>query len=229
MIQIRRGKTNSWKNAKPLADGQPGYDKETHKLKIGDGNKSWDELPSASGLRMDEILVSESAAKDKSPSGVLKRIANALKLTGKPIITYGEETPNESTIGQIYLQHYDAEPQVDYVVSSGRDREWIYQKRHSGVAECYGTFTLTTTVNQAHEGSGLFYSNNTLVNIEYPFIFKDTPSESATLHSSGSLAWLANKGANSKNTTSSYKIISLDSVSNSVNYKITIQVKGYWK
>jgi hypothetical protein len=35
MIQFKRGKTSSWYSQKtPLAEGQPGYDKDKHKIKI---------------------------------------------------------------------------------------------------------------------------------------------------------------------------------------------------
>lgn len=46
MIQFKRGKTISWANqTEPLADGQPGYDKDTHELKIGDGITEFKNLP----------------------------------------------------------------------------------------------------------------------------------------------------------------------------------------
>ena len=50
MIQFRRGTTKSWKETKiKLAAGQPGYDKEKHQLKIGDGEHYWADLPSIGG------------------------------------------------------------------------------------------------------------------------------------------------------------------------------------
>ena len=57
MIQIKRGKTKNWRKLKKvLAVGQPGYDKNKHKLKVGDGETLWKELPYASGLFAEEIL-----------------------------------------------------------------------------------------------------------------------------------------------------------------------------
>jgi hypothetical protein len=56
MIQFKRGSTASWrKNKVKLAAGQPGYDKDKHKLKIGDGESTWAELPYISGLSNEEI------------------------------------------------------------------------------------------------------------------------------------------------------------------------------
>ena len=50
MIQIKRGSTKSWQDTEvKLASGQPGYDKDTHQLKIGDGETLWADLPSIGG------------------------------------------------------------------------------------------------------------------------------------------------------------------------------------
>lgn len=46
MIKIKRGSTENWDTINPILEaGQPGYDKNTHKLKIGDGITKWSELP----------------------------------------------------------------------------------------------------------------------------------------------------------------------------------------
>lgn len=43
---LRRGTTSAWEAANPiLAYGEPGYEKDTGKLKIGDGIHAWNELP----------------------------------------------------------------------------------------------------------------------------------------------------------------------------------------
>lgn len=50
-IQIRRGKAAFWESENPiLRDGEPGYERDTRKLKIGDGRTPWRELPYSSGL-----------------------------------------------------------------------------------------------------------------------------------------------------------------------------------
>lgn len=234
MIQFKRGKSSSWRDQKkPLADGQPGYDKERHKLKIGDGKSSWDELPDASGLRLDEILDSEESAKKKTkakaalnPLGNL--IAKVFNLEDRPIITYGSEAPDDDTVGQIYLQHYDAEPEVDYVISAGSTASgWSFQKWKSGITRCSRTLTISTPVQSAL-GSGSLYQNNyALECLSYPVTFKEVPSETATIQSPGGLVWLATakNGMNSTTKTASYNILSPDKLSNAT-YKISIQVEG---
>lgn len=233
MIQFRRGSSSSWRrNTTPLADGQPGYDKETHKLKIGDGKSSWDELPDASGLRADEILDSEENAKKKVKAvrsmGLLGSLLAKLVGAARPIITYGTEAPTEDTVGQVYLQYYDTEPETDYIVSSGVNGIWTYQKWHSGIARCCGILDLTTSVQNAFENADLFYDNKTMKQINYPFTFKTIPSEVATLQSPGGISWLASRGKNSKTNSAMYSIISPDKQS-SATYTISLQVEGTWK
>lgn len=45
-FKVRRGQSEIWASINPtLADGEPGYELDTHRLKIGDGNKPWNDLP----------------------------------------------------------------------------------------------------------------------------------------------------------------------------------------
>lgn len=95
MIQVKRGSTNSWRGSDvKLEPGQPGYDKDKHKLKIGDGISSWLDLPYIGGLAAEEILDSESNAKTRM----------AADLEDLTLITYGVESPDAQTVGRIYLQ-----------------------------------------------------------------------------------------------------------------------------
>jgi hypothetical protein len=130
MIQIRRGKTASWqKNKTKLADGQPGYDRELYKLKIGDGKHLWDELPDASGLRADEILAEESEA------------------TKSTIFTYGTQPPTLTTKGEIYLQQFEGGAEADYVIEIGKNLNYFYRKWNSGFIECWGKGTIPESIN----------------------------------------------------------------------------------
>jgi hypothetical protein len=227
MIQFKRGKTNSWRKLKkPLDDGQPGYDKEKHKIKVGDGETSWDALPYASGLNRDEIISSEKDAK-KSYNPIL----SALGIDESPIFTYGTEAPDKDTIGEVYLQHYDAEPETDYIVECGVNADWYFQKWNSGIAKCFKTFKFTTTV-QTPIGDGPFYQNTTAMErLDYPFKFKYIPSETYSIQSPGGLVWLASAkdGTNTTEKTGVYTIVSLDKLSNSAVYQISVQAKGIWR
>lgn len=47
---LRRGTTAAWETANPILQyGEPGYEKDTGKLKIGDGIHPWNELPYLTG------------------------------------------------------------------------------------------------------------------------------------------------------------------------------------
>lgn len=53
-IQLRRGKAAFWTDANPvLQSGEPGFETDTRKLKIGDGSTHWRELDYFGGLHLD--------------------------------------------------------------------------------------------------------------------------------------------------------------------------------
>jgi hypothetical protein len=254
MIKFRRGKTAAWYKQKTLLeDGQPGYDKDKNKIKIGDGKSSWSELPSASGLSAEEILSAETAASNnrKSLKTLIKDLVSGnldevLKRESPAIITYGTKSPFEcgdkkpdgsftGPTGQIYLQHYDAEPEVDYVVESGVGNGWVYQKWSSGIAKCSMSLVVTTTV-QTELGESLFKNSTEIPRIKYPFNFISTaelktPAEVATVQSPDGLVWLATakNGTNTLKESASYYIVSANKQDNSANYKISISVTGFWR
>ena len=216
MIKFRRGSTNSWRKATTkLAAGQPGYDKEKHKIKIGNGVSLWADLPYASGLAANEILDSEVSAKSKYQK-------DSEDLT---LITYGTEAPNNNTIGKIYLQQID-EPEVDFVVDSGVTGIWAYQKWKSGIAKCWCNYSFTTTIQEHLE---LFCRSATTSSINYPIEFAYTPTETATVQSSGGQVLLANSAANTNKTSGTYAIISLVGEIADANYSISIHVEGFWR
>lgn len=227
MIQFKRGGTANWYlNKEPLADGQPGYDKDKNKIKIGDQGKSWAQLPYASGLSSEEILSSEKDAKDRRAAAML--INPLMAIFDSPAkFTYGTESPDENTIGEVYLQYYDAEPEVDYIVETGISGIWKYYKYKSGFARCFGTFDFETSIQSA---VGYFYKNSTnMYNIEYPFEFKEVPSENVSIQSPGGLVWIAaTNGINTEQKSAAYCIVSPDKQNNAI-YKISLAVEGYWR
>lgn len=217
MIKFKRGKTTTWKKRTvPLADGQPGYDKEKHRLKIGDGQHLWSELPNV-GLSAEDILKEEAKAKEDY----------AKDKEDRAIFTYGSENPDEDTVGRVYLQHYDSEPEVDYIVSYGVDGIWTYQKWHSGIVKCWGNLDVDKSIQSVFEESKLYYSEATS-KVSYPVKFSTTPSETATIRSTGNLVWLASKNNNTVSESATYTIISPDKQSNA-KYKIMLQVYGFCK
>jgi hypothetical protein len=125
------------------------------------------------------------------------------------------------------LQHYDAEPEVDYIVEYGRQGIWQYQKYKSGFAICWGTKSVTMPVQSEIESIKLFHSDTVQEN--YPFTFIEIPTEVATLSSPSGVAWLAGATEkNGKSKSAAYKILSTDSQS-SANYSLSFRVEGLWR
>ena len=214
MIQLRRGSTKSWRATKTkLADGQPGYDKNKHKIKVGDGKTLWEKLPYASGLSAEEVLDSEKNAKSRSKADA----------EDKTLITYGTEPPDEKTIGQVYLQ----QSTTDYIAEAGIKNGWTYQIYNSGITRCCSNFKVKLDVTDSIEGTGLYCSNGNFKQ-NYPMSFKSQPTEVVSVQSSSGLAWLANKGINTTTSSGTYTIVSPAS-SNNTEYTISIRVEGLKK
>ena len=151
-----------------LSNGQPGYDKRTHKLKIGDGISTWQALPNVGGLDYDQVLDSEGKAK-------IRRVVNP---TDKTVFTYGTEPPDDNIVGQVYLHQYDGDIETDYVVETGINKGWHYRKWYSGYFECWITTTLTgdNSVNISNAIGSLFVSGN-IGSLDYPVTFEEPPTE----------------------------------------------------
>ena len=190
----------------------------------------WSDLPYTSGLFAEEILSSEEAANKKIDAyleeyGKLPKDDEQYKNRPIAIITYGEAAPNGDTIGQIYLQPI-TEPEVDFVIDSGTKDGWTYQKWKSGIAKCWYNYSFTTTVQEHLE---LFCRSTSTNRINYPFKFASIPTETTTIQSYGGQVLLVNSGANTDETSGAYAIISLAGEIESADYRISIQVEGFWR
>lgn len=253
MIQFKRGKTEDWfkqlDKLDPLAAGQPGYDSTKNKLKIGDGEHSWAELPYTGGLNAEEILQSEAEARkrfklvDSLAQNIGKLFGLNLSIFNKDkeaIITYGPESPDpDKTVGKLYLQQFESVPEADYVVASGVDKGWHYKKWRSGTAECWTTKTVTTAINTdlmppsnnteaAVATVPTYYSDSPIGGWDYPITFSEVPVENVTLQSKQEGVWLATATENSSTKTAKYKLAYLTQKS-PASYKLSIMVKGEWQ
>lgn len=215
MIKFKRGSTKSWQSTEfKLGDGQPGYDKDKNKLKIGDGENSWINLPYIGGLTSQEILNEENIAK----------LLYAQDAENTTLITYGDSKPNSATIGKVYLA--GIEPEINKILKVGIKDNWVYKQYESGIVECCCSFTLTTTLDKAIEDSNLFQNTIQLDTFKYPFTFTEVPVEVVTLQNTSGLVWLANTGANTETTSGNYTIISPYKQSSESDYSISILVSG---
>lgn len=221
MIQFKRGSTSKWYDAarETLADGQPGYDKKRHKLKIGDGKSSWAALPYVSGLTKEEILDSEKNARERLEADKYKEDTT--------IFTYGTENPDSKTVGEVYLQYYDTNPEVDHVISYGTDGIWTYQIWNSGLAKCWGTLSIKAPIKNPFDKLEYLYCDlKVMTCVNYPFTFKKVPTENVTVQNSSNIVWAA---CNTKNTVAksgAYSLISPDKL-NSATYALSMSVEGF--
>jgi hypothetical protein len=240
MIQFRRGSTESWyRSNRKLEPGQPGYDKDKKKIKIGDGESSWHQLPYVGGLTADEILSSEEEAKTRH-SNFKTFLDNLKRLLGLDfqndevaVITYGQAGPDADTVGQLYLQEFASEPEADYVVSVGGNGGWTYRKWSSGFAECWRNVEITTALNTTVDDSETVYYNDTpIAQLDYPITFvtanNEKPVESATLQSTANSAWLSTFSINTGEKSAKYRIASSGAIT-STTYNIALYVKGRWR
>lgn len=69
-FQFKRGLAQSWINVNPiLAAGEPGFELDTGKLKIGDGSTSWNDLAYLSDAKLTEeqVATAVEAYLEKNP------------------------------------------------------------------------------------------------------------------------------------------------------------------
>lgn len=239
MIQFKRGKTSDWlgkaTSIEPLAPGQPGYDTDRKKIKIGDGKSSWSELPYAGGLSSEEILDSEENAKarfnavDLLLQGLGNLVGLDLSRDKQAVITYGTARPDENTVGKIYLQQYEEEPETDYVIEHGKNGIWQYRKWKSGRAECYGSYTIETSICEELSGVALYTNNTKLEQFSFPFSFIEAPVETVTVAGDTELVWIATSTQGNSTQTAKYRLVSYTKRAQQANYRISFTVVGLWK
>lgn len=158
MIQFMRGSAATFEERNPiLAAGQPGYEKDTGKLKIGDGTSPWMSLHYVAVGDLEGIVdpeYSPTSARAQSGQAVHQAISEIVSTVDDPatapIISIGSNPPDPSVNSVVYLQ--EIEPQADYIVEQGTDGIWTYRKWNSGIAECWGyTEQALSTVGVGNE------------------------------------------------------------------------------
>ena len=124
----------------------------------------------------------------------------------------------------------DSNNTKDYIVEQGTSGIWTYRKWNSGLAECWGVYTMTSAATKAW--GALYYSDTLAPRINYPFTFTTRPQESAFLHGSSVAGWVYPEaggiGLNTTTQTGQYGFLRPTSIASSeVKYEYT--VVGRWK
>ena len=118
----------------------------------------------------------------------------------------------------------------DYVVEQGTSGIWTYRKWNSGIAECWGIYTMASSCTLAW--GSLYYSNKTCSRINYPFTFTIRPQETVSLRLDAYSAWpyadSEGKGMNTTTQTAVYGFLRPSSMGETtIRYEFT--VIGRWK
>lgn len=120
---------------------------------------------------------------------------------------------------------------VDFVVQQGTSGIWTYRKWNSGIAECWGSKSISTTVNNVW---GNMYTSGSLseLNITYPFSFIAKPTLVANLSCNGVGALLMVPGSTPYSGVSSTGVFEICRGSGLVSnntYVINYHAIGRWK
>ncbi len=129
-----------------------------------------------------------------------------------------------------WKQVLNSEICTDYVVDQGTSGIWTYRKWNSGIAECWGIYTMTSPCTAAW--GSLYYSNNLCPRINYPFTFTSRPQETVFCRGDSVSAWAYPEGGgigmNTTTQTGQYGFLRPTTMTEAqVRYEFT--VIGKWK
>jgi hypothetical protein len=118
----------------------------------------------------------------------------------------------------------------DYVVEQGTSDIWTYRKWNSGIAECWGIYTMTSACTKTW--GALYYSDTLCPRINYPFTFKSRPQETVFCRGDSVSAWAYPEGGgigmNTTTQTGQYGFLRPTTMTAAqVRYEFT--VVGKWK
>ena len=101
-FKVRRGQSQVWADINPiLAEGEPGYELDTHRLKIGDGEKSWNELPYIGGSSTEIPELQEYVTKEEIESLVKAYIPSSEKENQIKVLSDGTMEINSLNIAKL--------------------------------------------------------------------------------------------------------------------------------
>lgn len=148
---------------------------------------------------------------------------NAIEIVGNEVVKIND-IPFEELIPKV----------ADYVIESGSNSQWSWQKWNSGVAECWGNFTASGT-SKVWNSPVYNLTGAKFGPYNFPFKFVELPIEIANPIGGSNAFWLYKESAEVGNQlttthTGQYvpaKVNAFNSGTQTV--KISIFVKGKWK
>lgn len=101
-FMVRRGQSKVWASIDPkLAAGEPGYELDTHRLKIGDGEKTWNKLPYiGEGAAIPEMQ--DYVTKDELEELVRSFVKSSDEINQVKILNDGTMEVNQISLDKLY-------------------------------------------------------------------------------------------------------------------------------
>lgn len=128
LIQVRRDSSTNWVSANPLlAQGEPGFETDTKKLKIGDGIVNWNSLSYLNDASINVATLFDGLSSSSYTYDGSNRITQIIYTTGnKQTFTYTGETEivtkyyftDGTTLLATYTINFDANGNVTSAVWS---------------------------------------------------------------------------------------------------------------
>lgn len=119
---------------------------------------------------------------------------------------------------------------TDFVVEEGTKGIWTYRKWNSGIAECWGTSSVTSTFNKTW---GALYVCAPTERQNYPFTFVARPVETVTMRNKGvGCFYYAESGGLGMNTTTQSAVYCATRPTSTVEqfvFYVDYHVSGRWK
>ena len=118
---------------------------------------------------------------------------------------------------------------ADFIVEQGTYYNWTYRKWASGISECWGRWTATTTSWSAW--GSVYEGNNYLANLSFPTgLFNAIPIVTAQVGLNGMSGGVMTEMGQVSQTSIGYVIpIRPNTFSQPLDYEYSIYAKGYWK
>lgn len=128
---------------------------------------------------------------------------------------------------------------VDYIIEQGQNGIWTYRKWNSGIAECWGVSSGTTSITTSWYQANMYVSDNVLCE-KYPdSLFISQPTIQATFQTpsmiGGSSSWLYSDSANTlpegyniTNSTGAFRLCR-PTQGESAIYNVFWHALGRWK
>ena len=154
-------------------------------------------------------------------------ISGNMSIEGKADITGSVSTGSLNVGGSFFI---DNTILADFVVEQGTSGIWTYRKWYSGIAECWGVYTMSSAATQTL--GSLYYSDNLAPRIDYPFTFTIAPQENVFVRGDSIAMWVYPEaggiGLNTTTQTGSYGfLLPISMEVSQVRYEYT--VVGRWK